>query len=52
VRLDEEPGSVAVTLEDSVASADKAWAHANPQLKTKTRIRKKRVIFLSGSPKF
>jgi hypothetical protein len=54
--LDEEDeesmGSVAMTLEGSVASGGGACADANPQLKIKTRVRKKRVIFLSGSPKF
>jgi hypothetical protein len=54
--LEEELGSMATTLEDSVVSGG-ACADANPQLKIKTRVRKKRVIFLcviflSGSPEF
>jgi hypothetical protein len=54
---DEELGSMATTLEDSVVSGGGACADANPQLKIKTRVRKKRVIFLcvifiSGSPEF
>ena len=39
MRLDEESGSMAVTLEDSVASGGGACADANPQLKIKTRVR-------------
>jgi len=55
--LEEELGSMATTLEDSVVSGGGACADANPQLKIKTRVRKKRVIFLcvifiSGSPEF
>jgi hypothetical protein len=38
-------GSVAVRLEDSVASGGGACADANPQVKIKTEIKKKRVIF-------
>jgi hypothetical protein len=55
--LEEELGSMATTLEDSVVSGGGACADANPQLNIKTRVRKKRVIilcviFLSGSPEF
>jgi hypothetical protein len=43
--LDEELDSLATMLEDSVASGGGAWADASPELKIKTKIRKKRVIF-------
>jgi hypothetical protein len=52
IRLDEESGLMAMTLEDSIASGGGACAEANPQLKIKTRVRKKRVIFLLEFAKF
>ena len=52
MRLDEEPRSMLLTLEDSVVSGGGACADASPQLKIKITVRKKRVILLSGSPKF